>query len=524
MFRRVSSVGAIITVVLALFPYGRTTPHAAASVNRTPRFTAPAGPPVLKVMPLGDSITYGVGSSTGAGYRLPFWNLVAAQARYRVDLVGTQQSGGSAIPDPDNEGHSGWMIDDIRAHIDQWIPADEPDVILLHIGINDLDRSTDPQHAPDRLRALLDQIFADKPSVTVILQGLIPVTQGLKWDPRLFNAQAGQISAAEQQAGHKIRYVDPTGWTSADMFDRLHPNDSGHAKLGRAFFAAMDQAFTDGLVTWNRSRGAANESGGTGRVRWADFDGDGRADYITIENNGSVHVWLNRGGDGHGGWVSYGQVATGLTTDRSRVRLVDFDGDGRADYVLINPDGSVHVWLNRGGDGHGGWLDYGVVATGTTTNQNQVRFADLDGDGRADYLRMNPDGSVHAWLNRGGDGHGGWIDFGQVARGLTTDSSRVQFADLDGDGYADYLLINPNGSVAAWLNRGGDGHGGWLGYGQVSAGHTTNQNQVRFADLNGDRHADYLRMNSNGSVNAWLWNGGDGHGGWIYYGRIAAGA
>ncbi|MEU9919631.1 hypothetical protein AB0H99_47240, partial [Streptomyces sp. NPDC051001] len=28
----------------------------------------------LRVMPLGDSITWGVGSSTGNGYRAPLWN------------------------------------------------------------------------------------------------------------------------------------------------------------------------------------------------------------------------------------------------------------------------------------------------------------------------------------------------------------------------------------------------------------------------------------------------------------------
>ncbi|WP_286185302.1 transglycosylase family protein, partial [Streptomyces sp. XY431] len=34
--------------------------------------------------------------------------------------------------------------------------------------------------------------------------------------------------------------------------------------------------------------GAGTESGGAGRVRWADFDGDGRADYVVLNDNGSV--------------------------------------------------------------------------------------------------------------------------------------------------------------------------------------------------------------------------------------------
>ncbi|MGP4001594.1 hypothetical protein [Streptomyces sp. 8N706] len=32
-----------------------------------------------------------------------------------------------------------------------------------------------------------------------------------------------------------------------------------------------------------------------------------------------------------------------------------------------------------------------------------VRFADISGDGKADYLVMYDGGSVRAWLNRGGN-------------------------------------------------------------------------------------------------------------------------
>ncbi|MEE1781493.1 VCBS repeat-containing protein, partial [Streptomyces sp. SP17BM10] len=165
------------------------------------------------------------------------------------------------------------------------------------------------------------------------------------------------------------------------------------------------------------------------------------------------------------GWQSLGKVATGVTTDRSRVRLADFDGDGKADYWVINPDGTVNVWLNRGGDAAGaaGWQPLGKVATGLTTDQDQVRFADFDGDGRADYWLIKPDGTVTVFLNRGGDiaGATGWQSLGKVAAGVTTDRSRVRLADFDGDGKADYWVINPDGTVNVWLNHGGDAGGGW---------------------------------------------------------------
>ncbi|MFB7663238.1 FG-GAP-like repeat-containing protein [Kitasatospora sp. NPDC056138] len=238
---------------------------------------------------------------------------------------------------------------------------------------------------------------------------------------------------------------------------------------------------TDDVAGWidtvrNRRSAAVDEVGGAGRLRFADFDGDGKPDYVTIEDDGSVNVWLNHGGDPAGGWQSLGRVATGVTTDRSRVRLADFDGDGRADYIVINPDGSVNVWLNRGGDpaGPNGWQPIGRVATGTTTRQDQVRFADFDGDGRTDYLTISDDGSVNVWLNRGGDpaGGSGWQSIGQVATGLTTDQNSVFLTDFTGDGRADYLWNPGDGSTHAAANHGGDpaGAGGWADLGRIATG------------------------------------------------------
>jgi hypothetical protein len=132
-----------------------------------------------------------------------------------------------------------------------------------------------------------------------------------------------------------------------------------------------------------------------------------------------VSVFLNRGGDGRGGWLGLGQVATGTTTDPARVRFADFDGDGAADYATIAASGAVTLYLNRGGDGRGGWWQYGQVATGLTATADRVAFADFTGGGTADYVLADPAtnaATVYSW--EGGDGHGGWADLGKVAAGV----------------------------------------------------------------------------------------------------------
>ncbi|BAU85087.1 esterase [Streptomyces laurentii] len=507
---RLGLVIAAVGVGTALAP--TASPAAAATLTG----------PTLRVLPLGDSITAGVGSPTASSYRRPLLDLAAGQSRYNVRFVGSQVGG--RLPDISHEGHSGYMIDDIRNGIDQWMAGARPDVVLLHIGVNDLDRSDDPGHAGDRLKALLDQIYADKPGVTVIMQGVVPTIQGLKLSPEVFNDQARQLQSVEAQAGNKFRFVDAPALDGSEMADELHPNDKGYDRMARTFFTPLDEAFTSGWATGGKPPNAANESGVTGRVRFADFDGDGRADYLTVASNGAVSVWLNRGGDGRGDWEGIGQVATGTTNDRDRVRFADFDGDGKADYIVLSESGAVSVWLNRGGDGRGDWQWIGQVATGTTSDQSRVRFADYDGDGKADYIHIKEDGSVHVYLNRGGDGRGDWQVLGQVATGITKDQSRVRFADFDGDGRADYAALNEDGSVHAYLNRGGDGRGGWQDLGRTAVGLTTDQSRVGPADFDGDGHADYVLTDPvSNAVYAWTWNGGDGRGDWRDLGRVAAG-
>ena len=57
--------------------------------------------PSIRIMPLGDSITYG--SNTPGGYRYPLY-VALTNAGYNVDYVGTQTANGATgLPDSDHE-------------------------------------------------------------------------------------------------------------------------------------------------------------------------------------------------------------------------------------------------------------------------------------------------------------------------------------------------------------------------------------------------------------------------------------
>jgi lysophospholipase L1-like esterase len=189
----------------------------------------------VKVMPMGDSITWGQGSSTNSGYRGPLWLRLRNEAGYAPDFVGTQTSG--TIGDPDNEGHKGWQIDQLQANATTWINTYQPDVVLLHIGTNDMYRNYQVATAPDRLSALIDQILAARPGIYVLVAKIIPSTNA-DAQPRIdaYNATIPGIVAAK---GDHVRMVDTTNLASADLVDQLHPNDAGYAKMSDRWYPVL---------------------------------------------------------------------------------------------------------------------------------------------------------------------------------------------------------------------------------------------------------------------------------------------
>jgi lysophospholipase L1-like esterase len=191
----------------------------------------------LKIMPLGDSITYGEGDLRNGGYR----NLLGAlliNDGYLIDFVGSQQSGEAVIPDADNEGHSGWRIQNIRSSIDseRWLETYQPDIILLHIGSNDL-RYGNQAYAPGNLSALLDDILVRLPQTHIIVAQIIPTRWGSDSNNRLYN---DAIPAVVASKGVQVSVVDMRNILSkSDFMTLYHPNAGGYAKMAYAWESAI---------------------------------------------------------------------------------------------------------------------------------------------------------------------------------------------------------------------------------------------------------------------------------------------
>ena len=256
---------ALAVALTAALGVGAALPAAAATSTDAPSTAAraAAAPATLRLMPLGDSITWGVGSPSGNSYRGFLGNKLTAEG-HTVDFVGSGRNG--TMSDPDNEGHSGWRIDQTAGIADSVLARYRPNVVTLEIGTNDLNGNYQIPTAPDRLRALIDRITRDAPDATVLVGTVIVSTSRTAEANRpAFNAKLPGIVQAQQAAGKHVRLVDMSALTAADLADSLHPNDNGYRKMADAFNAGVQAADAAGWIKPPTPAGAEMRSGVAGK-------------------------------------------------------------------------------------------------------------------------------------------------------------------------------------------------------------------------------------------------------------------
>jgi lysophospholipase L1-like esterase len=191
--------------------------------------TAAAPPPrpaVLRIMPLGASSTVGKGSPETAGYRGPLQALLARDG-VTVDMVGSRREGPASVPDRDFEGVSGLTLEGMQPLVAEWVGQARPDVVLLHMGTNDILRRTAPAKAAALLEVILTEIV-EVSDAHVIVAGV----WGHRGDVGAreeFERLSAAVIAGFRQRGHSMRFIDATGLLAADQLaDQLHPNAAGY--------------------------------------------------------------------------------------------------------------------------------------------------------------------------------------------------------------------------------------------------------------------------------------------------------
>jgi hypothetical protein len=158
-------------------------------------------------------------------------------------------------------------------------------------------------------------------------------------------------------------------------------------------------------------------------------------------------IWKKQGTvfDGFRTWNSVGTIrGPSENSSREKVLLADLNGDGIADYIVADNDGTLRAWINRGKPNE--WTSIGKINPGwKSVKGNMIRLADVDNDGKADLIVLYQEGATKVWKNVDNGKKFESLD-SQWATGLES-RDKIYFEDMDGDGYADYVIVYEGGSV-----------------------------------------------------------------------------
>jgi lysophospholipase L1-like esterase len=199
----------------------------------------------IRVMPVGDSITYGAGAP--GGYRARLYSLLT-NAGFNVDFVGTATDNGApGLPDSDHEGHSGWNIGQIDSIIEGvFNKVSDPDIILLLIGTNDYGQGNDTAHAINRLEGLVARMATNRPYAKIIVANLL--VRGEPYNTQIqttFNPYIPAMVQRQRALGREVYFDDiRSAVPLSDFPDQLHPNAVGYAKMATNWFGVITNLFT----------------------------------------------------------------------------------------------------------------------------------------------------------------------------------------------------------------------------------------------------------------------------------------
>jgi len=199
----------------------------------------------------------------------------------------------------------------------------------------------------------------------------------------------------------------------------------------------------------------------TPEARFMDLAGDGRPDLVVL--GGSTPGMYEHDDSGES-WGPFRAFGSHLNVDFNdpNLRLVDLNGDGRAD-VLVSRD-DVFVWHAAVGEDGFGPAQYFPQAFDEemgprlvfADQTESIYLADLSGDGLTDLVRIR-NGECCYWPNHG-RGFGAKVTMDHAPRfdhPDEFDQIRLRLADIDGTGTADLIYLHRDG-VRLYFNQSGN--------------------------------------------------------------------
>ena len=453
----------VSTLLFVILFAGISAQNAASRGTGAAGANAPAAscPDPIKIMPLGDSITRGYGYGFGKiggetkpefiGYRQWLYEDLK-DAGYNVDFVGHCKDPGPLennrkygcggdgiltedIPgfDGEHEGHGGkttrWFLQDkndkyppengLPSRLESYLSDLAPDIILLHIGMNDLTGDRSAVEIGDDIERMLDIIYEKNPDAVVILAKVIKCY----WNDTCIetrdslNEKIGELANNYCNSGKCVlRLVDmasaveyPSHYYDCKYHDckgrevdGRHPNKDGYEKMFEVWKKELDEYLPSycappqgewvdmGNVSGS---GLADEpalalgTNGIPIIAWSDYSGGDQEIYVKEWKNSA---WAPKGsGSAAGGGISI--------SDNDSIRVaITVDGGGSPIVVWeerkeLGSEIYVKQWKN------GAWKEMGEnsASEGGISDSGDL----FPGAATRPAVAYGQDGPIVAWHN-----------------------------------------------------------------------------------------------------------------------------
>ncbi|MDQ7744469.1 SGNH/GDSL hydrolase family protein [Hydrogenophaga pseudoflava] len=202
----------------------------------------------LRIMPLGDSITEGEAGHNS--YRRVLWQRLNG-AGCSVNLVGSKsgvsrgsRDSGSVQPpnadfDLDHEGYWDYSVNELTPRVGGLVAQAEPDVVLVHLGTNDVLGGQSANGIAQELGALIDGIRAGKPDTHILLAKIIPAAPDPAGTAALNRLIDGLASGRSTSTSPIAVVNQASGYSTGDNYDGVHPGPGGESKLGNRWADAV---------------------------------------------------------------------------------------------------------------------------------------------------------------------------------------------------------------------------------------------------------------------------------------------
>ncbi|WP_353777491.1 FG-GAP-like repeat-containing protein [Winogradskyella sp. 3972H.M.0a.05] len=233
-------------------------------------------------------------------------------------------------------------------------------------------------------------------------------------------------------------------------------------------------------------------------IHSADIDGDGDMDVISTSYTTDIIGWQENL-DGQGTFSIMKNISTSVNGPHS-VFTADLDSDGDLDVLSASGiDGKIAWYENLDGQGNFGGQQVLVTVQGT----RNVFADDLDNDGDMDVLMTSLGQNIVAWFENT-DGQGTFSSILTIDNNFV-DANDVKTADVDGDGDIDVLSSSYNGCNIVWYEN-TDGLGNFGPQQQFISNHTIGARYIYTVDIDGDNDMDVLSASSNYNRITWFEN------------------